>query len=171
MANMSDEQLTKRDRLRYTKNKTSANLALLAIVFDVLYFVSIYKSNMGSYYYTLMMGISVVYNLVFMLVAFLVSEGSKNYLVQYSYLIIAAGVLQFVRILILPVKAHGSIIELSDGPVQVMGSAQFARVCIYLAASGACCLASAVVGIIRCRQLAEAEKAAADFVSNSEITS
>ena len=40
-----NEQSVKLDRMRYTKNTTSSRLALLAIVFDVLYFVSIYKSD------------------------------------------------------------------------------------------------------------------------------
>ena len=68
---LHNEDLIKKDRLRFTKNVLSSNLTLLAIVFNALYFVSIYKSDVGSYYYTWMIGISVVYNLLFMLAAFL----------------------------------------------------------------------------------------------------
>ena len=50
---MMDAKTIKKDRLRYTKNKLSANLAYLAIVFDVLYFVSIYSSDVDTYYYTI----------------------------------------------------------------------------------------------------------------------
>ncbi|MCR5674458.1 MAG: hypothetical protein K6G16_01990 [Lachnospiraceae bacterium] len=171
MANSGEEQAIRRDRLRFTKNKSAANCAILAIVFDVLYFISIYKSDAGSWYYSLLIGMSVVYNLIFMLVAFLVSEGSKNYLVQYSYVIAVVGILQFVRIGILPARAHAAVLETAEGMVPVMGDAQFARVAFYLAASGICCLASAFLGVTKCRQLAEAEKAAAMTVSNSEITS
>ena len=39
------------DRMRFIKNKLPANLALLAIVFDVLYFVSVYRSDVRDYYY------------------------------------------------------------------------------------------------------------------------
>ena len=31
----------KKDRLRYTKNKLSSSLAIIAIVFDALYFISL----------------------------------------------------------------------------------------------------------------------------------
>ena len=50
----------KKDRMRYTKDKLSSNLALLAIVFDCLYFVSIYQSDVGSWYYNWVIGASVV---------------------------------------------------------------------------------------------------------------
>ena len=43
-----DDLTIKRDRMRYTKDKTSSRLVLLAIVLDALYFVSIYKSDVGS---------------------------------------------------------------------------------------------------------------------------
>ena len=38
-----DDQNIKVDRMRYSKNTQSSRLALLAIVLDVLFFVSIYK--------------------------------------------------------------------------------------------------------------------------------
>ena len=76
---MNEEQLIQRDRMRFTKNTLSSGLALLAILFNVLYFVSIYKSDVGSYYYNILMGASVLYNLIFMLVVFLSSEGVKSY--------------------------------------------------------------------------------------------
>ena len=44
------DRQTSIDRMRYIKNKFSANMALLAILFDVFYFVSIYKTDVGSYY-------------------------------------------------------------------------------------------------------------------------
>ena len=47
---MTDQDKSiKVDRMRYTKNKFSSNLALLAIIFDVFYFVSIYKSDVSNY--------------------------------------------------------------------------------------------------------------------------
>ena len=74
------------DRMRYTKNTRSSRLALLAIVFDVLYFVSIYSSDVGSWYYSLLIGASIVYNLLFMLMAFLSSASSPTMI--YSCLVI-----------------------------------------------------------------------------------
>ncbi|MBR1685838.1 MAG: hypothetical protein IJ708_11950, partial [Clostridia bacterium] len=46
------------DRMRFIKNSFSSRMALLAIVFDVLYFISIYKSDVGSYYYSIPIGAS-----------------------------------------------------------------------------------------------------------------
>ena len=57
---MSEDRIIKTDRMRYTKNTASSRLALLAIVFDVLYFVSIYQSDVGSYYYSIIIGASVI---------------------------------------------------------------------------------------------------------------
>ena len=39
---------------------------------------------MGNYYYTILVGASILYNLVFMLAAFLSSEGVKNYKIGYD---------------------------------------------------------------------------------------
>ena len=55
--NENEERLIQRDRMRFIKNSLSANLAILAIVFNVLYFVSIYRSNVGTFYYNYLMGI------------------------------------------------------------------------------------------------------------------
>ena len=45
-----EERLIKTDRMRYTKDKFAANLILLAILLDALYFISIYKTDVGTYY-------------------------------------------------------------------------------------------------------------------------
>lgn len=45
-----EELLIKKDRMRFIKNKLPANLALLGILFDVFYFVSIYQSDVRDYY-------------------------------------------------------------------------------------------------------------------------
>ena len=66
---MNDENLIRRDRMRFIKNSQSANLCYLAILLNVFYFVSIYKSDVGTYYYNILIGVSIVYNLIFMLAA------------------------------------------------------------------------------------------------------
>lgn len=149
---MNDERLVKLDRMRYIKNTTSSRLALLAIVFNVLYFVSIYRSN-SSFYYVVMMGASIVYNLVFMLMAFLSSEGVKNYKRSYSYLLIGLGLGQIVRIFILPMQAHAAVNKLGDVETLIMGHGQFAFVLVCLLLSAVCCFVSAAVNIIKSLQL------------------
>ncbi len=150
---MMDAKTIKKDRLRYTKNKLSANLAYLAILFDVLYFVSIYSSDVDTYYYTITIGFSVLYNLVFLLAAFLSSEGVKNYKMNYSWLIMGVGVLQFVRILGIPRMAHGTILNVNGVETQVMGNGQFAYVVACLIISGVACVASGAIGVYKATTL------------------
>lgn len=151
---VNNDAFVKKDRLRFTNNKLSANLAILAIVFNALYFVSIYKSDVGSYYYTYMIGISVVYNLLYMLIAFLSSEGVKNYKLGYAYVLILLGIAQIVRIFILPVKARGAVVALGAEDVEVMASGQFTWVCVCLCASAALSIAAGIIGIMKTAALA-----------------
>ena len=154
---MSEELMIKRDRMRFTKNSLSSTLAILAIIFDVFYFINIYKSdvshNVGNFYYQSRIGISIVYNLVFMLAAFLSSEGVKNYKKEYGYVLILIGVLQVVRVFILPAQASATEITIAGATFKVMENAQHIRVVLYLLLSAAGCVAGGVIGIIRCNQL------------------
>ena len=152
---MNDDKLIQLDRMRFAKNTLSANLTYLAILFDVFFFISIYKSDVGSWYYQILIGASVLYNLIFLLAAFLCSEGIKNYKVSYSYLMILLGIIQIARIFILPAKAHAATVTIQEQAVQVMGDGQFFRVSAYLVASGVCLIAAAVIGYSRGKALAE----------------
>jgi len=118
------------DRLRYSRNTRSSRMALLAILFDVLYFVTMYRSNAGRYYKSLI-GASIIYNLIFLLSAFLSEENIKNRKPRFDWVIMVLGLLQFGRILIYPVKASSE---------SVMGDTQLMYVLVYLTLSGICCL-------------------------------
>ena len=148
---MNDALVTRIDRMRYTKNTASSRLALLAIVFDILFFISIYKSDVGTYYYTILIGASILYNLVFLLITFLCSEGVKSYRTGYSWVMICLGIIQIIRIFILPADAHRTVVS----GMAVMGAGQFIRVVIYLAASAVCLFAGAIVNIKKSRALAK----------------
>lgn len=142
------------DRMRYTKNTLSSTLVLIAIIFNVFYFVSVYRTDVGTYYYKIIIGASVVYNLVFMLIAFLSSEGLKNYNPRFAYTVIVIGLLQIARIFYLPWKAHHATVTLSEVETRVMSDAQFTRIVIYLSLSAACCLAAGIIGAVKSRKLA-----------------
>ena len=148
---MTDDRTTQIDRMRYTKNTASSRLALLAIVFDVLFFISIYKSDVGTYYYTIRIGASIIYNLIFLLATFLCSEGVKNYKTSYSWAMIGLGIVQLLRIFIIPLDAHSTVV----GGAAVMGDAQFIRVVIYLVSSAVCLFAGAVINLKKSRALAQ----------------
>ena len=150
---MNEELMIQRDRMRFTKNTFSSNFAILAILFDVFFFVSIYKSDVGTYYYNILIGASIVYNLCFMLAGFLASEGVKNYKIGYCYLLIVLGIIQIARIFIIPVPAHSAVVTINNVSTAVMGNGQFFRVVLYLCLSAACCFAAAFVGIQRSRTL------------------
>ncbi|MBQ9384089.1 MAG: hypothetical protein IJT87_07615 [Ruminiclostridium sp.] len=140
----------KRDRLRFTKNKASSSLILAAIAANALYFVSIYRTDVGSYYYKMFIGLSIVYNLVFMLVAFLCSEGVKNYKVGYAYTSIVLGALQVGRIFYLPREAHETqSTVVGTEHLTVMQDDQFNYVVILLCISAALLIIAGVIGIMK----------------------
>lgn len=151
----ADVSTIKKDRMRYKTNKLSSNLALLAVVVNVLYFASIYISDIyfkvkSNHYYTYKIGMSVLYNLIFMLAAFLSSIGVKNYKISYSIVLIVIGAMQVVRIFYLPMNAFNTMI---DEEHKVMETGQFIRVLIYLIGSAALLIAAGVIGIIRTKIL------------------
>ena len=148
-----DEKKIRKDRLRYSKNKTSSSLALVAIVVNVFYFVSIYKSDVQSYYYTWLIGASIIYNLLFMLTVFLCSEGVKNYQIGYSVALIVVGALQFVRIFIIPAKAFAATVVINDIETTVMSVKQHSYVVALLIASGVLLIIAGIVGMIKSRTL------------------
>lgn len=161
MTNANNIALIKKDRLRFTKNKLSSGLALLAIVFNALYFVSVYSSDVGSYFYNWTIGVSVLYNLVFMLLAFLSSEGVKNYKLGYSYALMILGLGEIVRIFYIPLTAKNTtdptitsdalsnMLAKGETVPTVMGDFQFYYCTVCLVAAAALCIISGVVAMIK----------------------
>ena len=160
MMSMDEKKQIQLDRMRFTKNTLGSRLVYLAILFDVLYFVSVYESDVGTWYYQALIGVSIVYNLVFMLIAFLASEGVKNYKTGYGYLLLGLGVGQIVRIFILPLMASNALTKRSDPvlkkvvEVAVMDQSQFAWIVVFLCLSAARCIIAGAVSVIRSRKLA-----------------
>ena len=150
---MNDEKTVRLDRMRYTRNTLASGLALLAILFDVIFFISIYESNVGSWYYNILMGASILYNLVFLLAAFLCSEGIKNYKAGYAYVMIVLGLIQLARIFVYPVTAHSAVVTIQEQAVTVMETPQFIRCVLYLVLSAASLFVGAFVGMTRSKQL------------------
>ena len=160
MTNTAEQKQIQLDRMRFTKNTLGSRLVYLAILFNVFYFVSVYESDIGTWYYQALIGISIVYNLVFMLVSFLSSEGVKNYKTGYGYLLTGLGAAQIVRIFILPLMAANALTKRSDPvlkkvvEVAVMDKSQFAWIVVFLCLSAACCIIAGAVSVIRSRKLA-----------------
>ena len=151
------------DRMRFIKNHLSANLALLAILFDVFYFVTVYRQDVGSYYYNIIIGASIIYNLLFMLTVFLCSEGVKNYKIGYGYVAVLLGLLQAGRIFYLPLNALNAPNPKVDAEsATVMTGGQFSFVAICLGISAVLLIAAGITGIMKTMTLnsyrAELEK-------------
>ena len=153
-----DVKLIAKDRMRFTKNSLSSTFCYIAILFDVLYFANIYSSDVGNYYYSITIGLSVVYNLLFLLFTFLGSEGVKNYSKGYSILVTVIGVLQIVRIFYIPLKAHTTTIPLDGVDTIVMDLFQFLLVTTYLLISAGFCIAAGVIGLVKTTKLENYKK-------------
>jgi uncharacterized membrane protein (UPF0136 family) len=134
-----------KDVLRYRKNKLSANLALLGLVFGCIYFIVLYAQvKNDNYYYTWAIAFDVIYNLFFLLLTFLLSEEVKNYRNKLFPLQMVLGVLQIARIFWLPLTGFIA------GAITV---ATFLALAIALACSGALIIASGIIGYIRAKSL------------------
>lgn len=153
-----NQKIVKDDISRYKTNKLSSGLALLGLVFNCLYFLLLYSMN-NDYFYTLEIGLSILITLMSLLVIFLSSEGIKAYNKVYSIVLVAMAAIQIVRIFITPVMAVTGVswfteIEYPDAltghyfGAELTPAATCTILIIYLVASAACLVGSAVTGYI-----------------------
>ena len=139
-----EKKAIKIERMAYTKDKIPSWFALLAIVANVFFFVSIYKTNLKSYY-TYTIGLSVLTNLLFMLAAFLCSEGVKAYKKGFGITMIVLGAIEIGRIFFFPIKGINTIEPTTSLPV--MGNGQFISCVIFLSVAAAFLIAGGVISI------------------------
>lgn len=152
LENASDA-VVKLDRMRYTKDSLSANLILLAIVLDALYFVKLYQQDVSDYYYKWWIGASVIYNLVFMLAAFLCSESVKNRKTNMTGVLVVLAVMQFVRVTQIPAMARDAVITIGDVTIEAMSSDTYTYLVCMLAASGVCLAVAITTSLLGARKL------------------
>ena len=148
-----EDRLIERDRMRFVKNSACANLCYLALLADVFYFVLLYQQDKSTYYYTIQIGASVVYNLLFMLIVFLASEAVKNYDKKYSIVLLLVGVMQVVRIFVIPTRAHNATIVINEVETAVMSGGTYILALVFLIVSAAALVLSAVLNYSRCTAL------------------
>ena len=149
----AEDRLIERDRMRFVKNTACANLCYLALLADVLYFVLIYRQDVSTYYYTIQIGASVVYNLLFMLIVFLSSEAVKNYDKNFSVVLLIVGALQVVRIFGIPTAARNTMITINEVETAVMSGGTYTLALVYLIVSAAALVFAAVLNYSRCTAL------------------
>ena len=128
-----EKRAIKIERMAYTKDKIPSWLAILAIIANVLFFVSIYRTNLSAYYnYTI--GVSVLTNLLFMLATFLCSEGVKTYKKSFGIAMIVLGAIEIGRIFFFPYKGITTIESTTNEPVMTANQFAFTVICLSLAA-------------------------------------
>ncbi len=165
MKKTENQKILDSDISRYKKNKLGAGLALLGLVFNCLYFMLLYgyKTSVfstGEYtkFYSMEIGISVLLTLVMLLTTFLSSEGVKGYNKKFCIVLLVLAVFQVFRIFGYPLYGlrnnllNVNYFGLTDKTPGVNGI-EFTILLVYLLASAACLIASAVLSYIRIVQL------------------
>lgn len=137
------------DRKKYKGDSFPYLLVMLGLVMNVLYFVCVYKLNDGAFYQPII-GVSVIYNLLFMLSVFLCAENLKNYKWKFSVAIIVIGVLQLVRLFIIP-PMTAQITSAQYTQEQI--SAANLRMHLYLIASCALLVGGSILSIVNSLRL------------------
>ncbi len=141
-----DKEKIKLDRMRYVKDSTPSNLAILAIVFNVFYLALIYTIN-NQYFYNFLIGVSVITNLLFMLLGFWCSIEVKNYHGKFGYLMIVLGIVEILRIFVYPMKAHGATTVIGEETIIVMNDGQFTKALIFLGVAACCMIVGGLLSI------------------------
>jgi anaerobic C4-dicarboxylate transporter len=100
------------ERMRYKNDRLSANLVLISIVCNVVFFVTLYSNSSVVPDYQI--GMDVIINLLFLLIAFLAGEEAKVYTQKWAFVIFALAVVQAARIFWLP-EHFNQLEQLIDG--------------------------------------------------------
>lgn len=165
-------KLVKADLDRYKKNKMGANLALLGLVFECLYFMLIYgiKASLekdgvtNTKFCSIDIGISVILTLVTLLVSFLSSEGVKGYNKKFCIVLLVLAAVQIGKIFWLPLYGYRQgLLTVNYFGIEPStpgaNNTEFALLIIYLLASAGCFIASAVISFLRSIRLEKHVKA------------
>lgn len=145
-----ESRIIRLDRMCYKNDQLSRMLALLGLLANVFYFVTFYKLN-NNWYYQIMIGVSIIYNLLFMLTVFLSSEGVKTYDRKYSVILMIVGVLQIVRIFIFPRMAYeaSTAAEAQMENTGFMSTEAYVALIVYLIISAVLLISSGLISFIK----------------------
>lgn len=170
----ANQQILADDILRYKKNKLASALALLGLAFNCLYFLLLY-SMPRSEFTTISIGFSIILTLVMLLTIFLSSEGVKGYNKKFSIVLLVCAAFQILRIFYYPLKGITNnwlvAANVGDAGMNYIGyfgwypsftdpksTVFFVLMLVYLIASAACLIGSAVWGFIVATRLERFQK-------------
>lgn len=168
-----NQQVVADDILRYKKNKLPANLALLGLVFNCLYFMLLYAIKVfDSKFAKMEIGISVILTLFTLLISFLASEGIKGYNKKYCIVLLGLAAFQIFRIFGYPLYGlKEDILKVNYLWFNPKSSTlEFVFMLVYLCASAACFILSAVLGYLRAVRLEKFEANLANGTINVDAT-
>ncbi len=163
-----NQQIIADDILRYKRNKLAQILAILGLVFNCLYFCVLYAipdSDMRK----MTLGFSVILTLIVLLMIFLSSEGVKGYNKKFSIVLIVIAAFQILRIFYYPLNGliNDSLTGIGYfGYYPENSGFYFTIMLVYLLASAACLIASAVLGWVYAVRLQKFQKK----LDNGEIS-
>ena len=132
------------EQMKYKNDSLSYGLILLGLLANIFYFITLYENN-GEFYYTLDMGFSVLYNLIFMLIVFLSAENIKTYNRNYSIVTFIIGILQIIRIFVYPADALKSS---AVGDVALTQS-KYTIIAVYLIISASLLIFGSIISFIK----------------------
>lgn len=166
MKKTETEKILANDISRYKKNKLGSGLALLGLVFNCLYFMLLYayKSSIevdtGKYtkFCSMEIGFSVLLTLVMLLLTFLSSEGVKGYNKKFCIVLLVLAAFQIFRIFGYPLYGlRNKLLTVNyfglNPDTPGVNEIEFTILLVYLLASAACLIASAVISYLRIVQL------------------
>ncbi|HWQ57674.1 MAG TPA: hypothetical protein VN540_01550 [Clostridia bacterium] len=134
-------------RMKYQKDKRSSALCVLAIAFNIYYFVAVFRSDAIAP--DLVLGADVIVNIVFMMVAFLAGEKLKAYEPRWGWAVLAMGIAEIARVLVVP--AHYRALG-------VMSDALYYQAAGALALAGLSLMAAGVNALVNRRLLDRAAR-------------
>ena len=144
--------------MHYKLNRGSFILAIFAIICNALMFLHIY--GLQTCKADLFLGLDLVVNIVFMLFAFLCAENQKKYDIKAGFISLGLGVLEVVRIFLIPLRyLLKNIADSSTG----LPIGDFIYVAVLLSLAGALLICSGLICIRKTKQLKEYLK------SNTEV--
>lgn len=158
MKKTANQQIVADDILRYKRNKLAQTLAILGLVFNCLYFMLLYAIP-DMTMRTMSIGFSVLLTLILLLTVFLSSEGVKGYNKKFSIVLLVVAAFQILRIFYYPLRGLNGTGGASLTGIGYFGfypadsKPFFVILLVYLVASAACLVASAIVGWIYAARL------------------
>lgn len=158
---IEDVKDIKDDILRYTNNKLSYWLCLLAIVFNVANFLICYKVNStassSSSITNYKLGFDLLINVILIIAFFLLAEKTKAYNKKSSYYCIGFGAFQIVRIFFIPLSYYLTNVNFNNPDVSEtaygLDVGSFIWCIVLLVCSSASLIAAALINLKKCDTL------------------